>query len=316
MHRIWLPLGLLGLALLLVLPLISGPFWITLVTQMLIFGLLALSIDLLLGHTGLYSLCHGAFFAVAAYTTAILQVRHGVSTALAAPAGILAGTLLACLYGLSVRTRGVYFILITIALGYIVWGAAYRWSSFTGGDNGITNVPYPSIGTIALQSHTAFYYFTLAVIGLCMLGYRVLIGSPFGLSLRGIKASETRMRSLGYRTTLHLYAAFVLSGLIASLAGVLYVYYNRFINPSAASFPISVEASLMAIVGGTGTIIGPFIGSGIILGLRNWASGYIHMHTALIGVVFIATVLWAPNGLMGFITASRERGARAGRTPP
>ena len=312
MHRIWLPLGFLALAVLLVLPLVTGPFWITLVTQMFIFGLLALSVDLLLGQTGLYSLCHGAFFAVAAYTTAILQVRHGVPTALAAPAGILAGTLLACLYGLSVRTRGVYFILITIALGYIVWGAVYRWSSFTGGDNGITNVPYPSIGPITLQSQTSYYYFTLAVIGLCALAYRVLIGSPFGLSLRGIKASETRMRSLGYRTTLHLYAAFVLSGLIASLAGVLYVYYNRFINPAAASFPISVEASLMAIIGGTGTIIGPFIGSGIILGLRNWASGYIHMHTALIGVVFIATVLWAPNGLMGFIAASRARGRRDG----
>jgi branched-chain amino acid transport system permease protein len=197
-------------------------------------------------------------------------VRHGVSTALAAPAGILAGTLLACL-------------------------------------------SFPSVGSITLQSHTAYYYFTLAVIILCMIGYRVLIGSPFGLSLRGIKASESRMRSLGYRTTLHLYAAFVLSGLIASLAGVLYVYYNRFINPAAASFPISVEASLMAIVGGTGTIIGPFIGSAIILGLRNWASGYIHMHTALMGVVFIATVLWAPHGLMGFITASRERAARSER---
>jgi branched-chain amino acid transport system permease protein len=316
MHRIWLSLGLLGIVALLALPLIGGPFWITLVTQMLIFGLLALSIDLLLGHTGLYSLCHGAFFAVAAYTTAILQVRHGVSTALAAPAGLLAGTLLACVYGLAVRTRGVYFILITIALGYIVWGAVYRWSSFTGGDNGITNVPYPSIGPVTLQSHTAYYYFTLTVIILCLLGYRVLIGSPFGLSLRGIKASETRMRSLGYRTTLHLYGAFVLSGLIASLAGVLYVYYNRFINPAAASFPISVEASLMAIIGGTGTIIGPFIGSAIILGLRNWASGYIHMHTALTGVVFIATVLWAPHGVMGFVNAWRERSSRSGTVPP
>ncbi len=306
--------GLAGLLLLLVLPLFAGAFWTTLVTQMLIFGLLALSLDLLLGHAGLYSLCHGAFFAVAAYTTAILHVRHGVSTALAAPAGIIAGTLLAALYGLSVRTRGVYFILITIALGYIVWGAVYRWSSFTGGDNGITNVPYPSIGPFTLQSQGAYYYFTLAVTLVCALGYRVLVTSPFGVSLRGIKSSETRMRSLGYRTTLHLYAAFVISGVLASLAGVLYVYYNRFINPAAASFPISVEASLMAIIGGTGTIIGPFLGSAIILGLRNWVSGYVHMHTAVMGVVFIATVLWAPNGLMGFVQSWRERTQARERT--
>src|SRR5215813_14241892 len=231
------------------LPWIAGEFWTTLLTQILIFGLLALSADLLLGHAGLFSLCHASFFAVAAYTTAILQVRHGVPTLLAAPAGILAGTLLAILYGASVRTRGVYFILITIALGYIIWGAVYRWASFTGGDNGITNVPPPSIGSVTFASQTAYHYFVLAVVLLCAIGYRILIRSPFGLTLRGIKASESRMRSLGYRTTKHLYIAFVISGAMASLAGVLYVYYNRFINPVAASFQISVEVSLMAIVG-------------------------------------------------------------------
>ena len=136
----------------------------------------------------------------------------------------------------------------------------------------------------------------LAVVIACVLGYRVLVRSPFGLALRGIKASETRMRSLGYRTASHLYAAFVLSGAIASLAGVLYVYYNRFVNPVAASFPISVEAVLMAIVGGSGTIIGPFIGSGVMLGLRNWVSSFFELHAAVMGLVFIATVLWAPHG--------------------
>jgi branched-chain amino acid transport system permease protein len=135
------------------------------------------------------------------------------------------------------------------------------------------------------------------------------------LSLRGIKGSESRMRSLGYRTTMHLYAAFVISGVIASLAGVLYVYYNRFINPVAASFQISVEVSLMAIVGGSGTIIGPFIGAGIFLGLRNWVSSFFEMHTAVIGVVFIATVLWAPSGIVGFVERFRTSGGK-GKAPP
>ena len=107
------------------------------------------------------------------------------------------------------------------------------------------------------------------------------------------------MRSLGYRTTLHLYAAFVLSGALASFAGVLYVYYNKFVNPVAASFPISVEAALMAIVGGSGTIIGAFIGSAVVLGLRNWVSSFFELHAAVMGAVFIATVLWAPDGLVG-----------------
>jgi branched-chain amino acid transport system permease protein len=308
--------GLVALAAALLAPLAVGQFWMTLITQIYIYGLLALSVDLLLGHAGLYSLCHASFFAVAAYTTAILQVRHGVPTLLAAPAGILAGTLLAILYGASVRTRGVYFILITIALGYIIWGAVYRWASFTGGDNGITNVPPPSIGSVTVASQTAYYYFALAVVLLCALGYRILIRSPFGLSLRGIKASESRMRSLGYRTTKHLYVAFVISGAMASLAGVLYVYYNRFINPVAASFQISVEVSLMAIVGGSGTIIGPFLGSGIVLGLRNWVSSFFEFHAAVMGIVFIATILWAPHGIVGFFSRLHARGAKTKAAPP
>jgi branched-chain amino acid transport system permease protein len=303
--RLLLAAALLALAC--ALPWIGGPFWTGLVTQMLIFGLLALSVDLLLGHAGLFSLTHASFFAVSAYTVAILQVRYAVPTALAAPAGIVLGTLLAALFGIAVRTRGVYFILITIALGYVVWGVAHRWSSFTGGDNGVTNVPFPAVGPLAVGSHTQYYYVVLAVVIACGLGYRVLIRSPFGLALRGIKASETRMQSLGYRTGLHLYAAFVLSGAIASLAGVLYVYYNKFVNPVASSFPVSVEAALMAIVGGTGTIVGPFIGAGVVLGLRNWVSSFVEMHHAIMGAVFIATVLWAPQGLVGLAARLRER---------
>jgi branched-chain amino acid transport system permease protein len=115
------------------------------------------------------------------------------------------------------------------------------------------------------------------------------------------------MRSLGYRTALHLYAAFVVSAALASFAGVLYVYYNRFINPVAASFPISVEAALMAIIGGSGTILGPFLGSGIVLALRNWVSSFFEMHAAVMGAVFIVTILWAPHGLMGLVSRIRRK---------
>src|SRR5215510_15519041 len=287
-------------------PLFASEFWVTLLMQIMIFGLLALSTDLLLGHAGLFSLCHASFFAVSAYTVAILQVRYGVPTALAAPAGLLAGTLLAAVFGLAVRTRGVYFILVTLALGYVVWSVAHRWSWFTGGDNGVTNVPFPAVGPFRIETHTGYYYLVLAVIAACAFAYRALVRSPFGLALRGIKASESRMRSLGYRTGLHLYAAFVLSGAIASLAGVLYVYYNRFVNPVSGSFPVSVEAVLMAIVGGSGTILGPFLGSGLILVLRNWVSGFFHYYTAVLGVVFIVTVLWAPQGIMGLLARWRS----------
>jgi len=300
-HQLRNAATLIVLAAALAAPLAAGPFWMALLTQILIFGLLALSVDLLLGHAGLFSVCHASFFAVSAYTVAILQVRYGQPTLIAAPAGILAGTLLAVIYGAAVRTRGVYFILVTIAMGYIIWGAAYRWASFTGGDNGITNVPAPAIGDVSLDSPIGYYYFVLAVVVACAVGYGVFIRSPFGLSLRGIKGSESRMQSLGYRTTSHLYAAFVLSGAIASLAGVLYVYYNKFVNPVTASFNISIEVALMAIVGGSGTILGPFIGAGVFLGMRNWVSSFLELHHAVMGLVFIVTILWAPTGIMGIV---------------
>jgi len=287
-------------------PFFASEFWVTLLMQIMIFGLLALSTDLLLGHTGLFSLCHASFFAISAYTVAILQVRYGLNTAAAAPLGILAGTALALAFASAVRTRGVYFILITLAFGYVVWGVAYRWASFTGGDNGVTGVPFPSIGPLRVTSTTGYYFVVLSAVLTIAAAYRVLVTSPFGLTLRGIKSSESRMRSMGYNVTQHLYVAFVLSGVIASIAGVLYVYFNRFVNPTAASFPVSVEAALMAIVGGTGTILGPFLGSGIILVLRNWVSGYFHYYTAVLGIVFIVTVLWAPQGIMGLVARWRS----------
>lgn len=289
------------LALALALPLFSGPYWMTQVTQIYIFGLLALSVDLLLGQAGLFSLCHAAFFSVAAYTTAILQVRYAVPTALAAPAGVLAGTLLGLLFGLAVRTRGVYFILVTLAMGYVIWGVGYRWSSFTGGDSGVTNVPAPALGDLQVTTPTQFYYIVLVIMLLVMWWYARLVQSPFGLALRGIKSGEDRMRSLGFDPARHLYAAFVLSALMASVAGVLYVYHNRFVNPVSASLHVSVEAALMAIVGGSGTLLGPLIGSALVLGLRNWVSTFFELHLAVMGAVFIAVVIWAPGGVVGFI---------------
>lgn len=288
-------------------PAVSGSYWMSLMTQIFIFGMLALSVDLLLGHAGLFSLCHAAFFSVAAYTTAILQVRYAIPTVLAAPAGMLAGTLLGLLFGFAVRTRGVYFILVTLAMGYVIWGVGYRWSSFTGGDSGVTNVPAPAIAGLQVTSPVQYYYIVLAILLAVLWFYGRLVRSPFGLALRGIKSGENRMKSLGFHPARHLYAAFVISALIASLAGVLYVYFNRFVNPVSAALHVSVEAVLMAIVGGSGTLVGPIVGAGLVLGLRNWVSTFFELHLAVMGLAFIAVVIWAPGGVVGLM---RRFGAR------
>ena len=298
----------------LLLPLMAGTYWVTLTTQFLIFGMLALSADLLLGHAGLFSLCHAAFFAVSAYTTAILQVRYGVSGPAAVAAGVLAGTLLGMVFGLSVRTRGVYFILVTLAMGYIIWGVGYRWTALTGGDSGITNVPAPAIGGMKITNASQFYYLVLTVVVLVLAVYHRLVNSPFGLALRGIKTGEPRMRSLGFRPAAHLYAAFVLSSFMASIAGVLYVYLNRFVNPVAASLHNNVEAVLMAIVGGSGTLLGPFIGAALVLGLRNWVSTFFELHLVVMGLVFIAVVIWAPGGVIGLVRRVLSSSGKGGQS--
>jgi branched-chain amino acid transport system permease protein len=312
-HKLRIALVLLLLAAVL-LPQVAGAYWVALSTQMLIFGMLALSADLLLGNAGLFSLCHAAFFAVSAYTTAILQVRYGVTGGWAVMAGITAGTLLGTVFGLSVRTRGVYFILVTLAMGYIIWGVGYRWTALTGGDSGITNVPAPSVGGLKVANANQFYYLVLTVVVIMLVAYRRLVASPFGLALRGIKSGEPRMRSLGFRPAAHLYAAFVLSSFMASVAGVLYVYLNRFVNPVTASLHNNVEAVLMAIVGGSGTLFGPFIGAGLVLGLRNWVSTFFELHLVVMGLVFIAVTIWAPGGVIGLLRRMVSRTGKEGQS--
>jgi branched-chain amino acid transport system permease protein len=296
--------------LMLVWPFITGDYLTGLMTQILIFGLLALSADLLLGYAGLFSLCHASFFSVAAYTAAILQVRYQVPVEVSAICGVLSGTLLGLIFGLSVRTRGVYFILVTLAMGYVVWGIGYRWASFTGGDSGVTGVAAFSLFGFSFSSPKSYYFVVLFVVSALIAVYAHLTASPFGLALRGIKSSEPRMRSLGFHPVAHLYVAFVISSAMASIAGVLYVYFNKFVNPVSASLHVSVDSVLMAIVGGSGSLFGPFIGSAIVLWLRNWVSTFIELHLAVMGLVFIAVVLWAPSGVMGWVHEATSKSSR------
>ncbi|MBW1942305.1 MAG: branched-chain amino acid ABC transporter permease [Deltaproteobacteria bacterium] len=288
-------------------PLFLGTFWLTLLMQILIFGLLALSVELLLGNIGMFSICQAAFFAVSAYTVAILQVKYGQPTIVAVPAGFGAAVILSLIYGIAVRTKGVYFMLVTIALGHILWGITWTWVSFTNGEGGITNVPAPAFGSLSITSHSSYYYIVLAVVALCMLGYRTLIRSPFGLTLRGIRESESRMRGLGYNIAAHKYTAFVIAGTLSGIAGLLYIYFNRLVSPASAEFFLSMEVALMVLVGGTGTIIGPFIGSAIMIGIRNYVSAYIDQWMIVMGVIFIITMLWTPDGILGLIRRLRGR---------
>ena len=309
--------GWIAAALLLLAPQVLGLFWTGLLIQIFVFGLFALSVDLLVGHTGILPMGHAAFFAVAAYTAAILEVRQGAAFLPAAAAAILAAAAFGAVFGVAVRTAGVYFILVTLAMGHVVWGVLMRWTNVTGGENGISNVPLPTLGPIRFTSLSTYYYLALAVAALCALGYRVLVRSPFGLALHGIRESESRMRGLGYHTRAHKYAAFVLSAVLAGVAGVLYAHWNRFVSPATANFQVSAEVVLIVCLGGPRTVLGPFIGAAVILAIRSYLSGYLVQWMMLMGAVFIATVLWAPDGIMGLAARlrARRRPAPGGAAP-
>jgi len=311
----WVGAGVVAVALPQVLPL----YFTHLVLLTVIYGLSAMSLDVLAGYTGLTSFGHATYFGTAAYTVGILTTQHHVAPVVAAGAGVGAAVLLAAAYGLlATRAVGVYFLIITLALGMGTWGLAYRWSSVTGGDNGLPGIPPLDLGLPwSMAEPRNLYYLVLAVFCVAAFLLYRLVHSPFGLTLRGIRESEGRMRMLGYNTWLHRYVAFVVAGGFAGVAGVLYAFYNRFVSPPDLHLAASAEAVLMVILGGAGTLFGPLVGAGIVVFLRNLVSAYTQRWMLILGVVFVLTVLYAPQGVAGGARAlwARWRGHAPARRP-
>jgi branched-chain amino acid transport system permease protein len=212
------------------------------------------------------------------------------------------------LFGLlAIRAAGTYFLMITLALGMVVWGLAFRWVSLTKGDNGISGVPRPELGLPwSLSGPLPFFYFVLlaALLAWALLG--LLVSSPFGLGLEGIRDSESRMRALGYNVWLHKYLAFVISGALAGFAGVLWAYYNGFVSPVDVQLVTSVETLLMVALGGPGTLVGPAVGAALIVFLKNFVSVYTKRWLLILGAVYIGAILFAPRGLVGALGRTRR----------
>ncbi len=280
---------------------------LTLLTQALIVAILAMSLDVLLGYTGLPSLGHAAYFGVAAYAVGILATEYQAGFWTCLLAGVLLAALTAAVFGLlAIRAAGTYFLMITLALGMVVWGLAFRWVSLTKGDNGISGVPRPDLGLPwSLWSPLPFFYFALVAAALAAAALGLLVSSPFGLTLKGIRESESRMRTLGYNVWLHKYLAFVLAGTAAGFAGVLWAYYNGFVSPVDVQLVTSVEALLMVALGGPGTLAGPAAGAALIVFLKNFVSVYTKRWLLILGAVYIGVILFAPRGLAGALRRTR-----------
>ena len=289
----------------------TNSFVILLATRALAFSILVMSLDILLGFTGLASLGQAAYLGVGAYLTAILATRYGFGLGfdfwLVVVFGIAVGAALAAVFGLlAIRATGVYFLMITLALGQCVWGLAYRWNSLTGGDNGINLRERPKFG-IDLAHDVTFFYLVFAFFAVSLLAMYVLVRSPFGQSLVGIRERELRMRILGYNTWLHKYVAFIIAGGFGGLAGVLWAHTAGIVSPENVVLTTSVDALLMAVLGGAGTLIGGVIGAFIVFGMREYLSTIVPWWQYVLGTVYVLTILFLPGGLMGIPERIRQQ---------
>ncbi len=290
----------------------TGPFIILLLAQVLVLGIIAMSVDLLLGYTGLPSLGQAAYLGVGAYLTAILATKFGFGLGwdfwLVVAMGMAAGAATAALFGLfAIRASGVYFLMITLALGMCVWGLAYRWNSLTGGDNGINMRGRPKLGELAFANDVVFFYVVLGFFIASFFALQLLVSSPFGKSLVGIRERELRMRILGYNTWLHKYVAFVIAGAFGGLAGVLWAHLNGIVSPTDVLLPTSVDVLLMVVLGGPGTLVGGLIGATLVVFLREYLATLVQWWQYVLGAVYVLTILYLPGGIMGFFKGGGKR---------
>lgn len=298
-----------AVAVLLFLPyLVGSAYYTNLISQIMIAAIMALSLNLLVGYGGLVSLGHAAYPGVAAYIVAWLVTQTGMGHLAAVLLAVSFTTTMAAFFGLlALRAKGLSFLMITLALGQILWGVAYRWVSVTGGDNGISGVSRPEPLGISLQDPTAFFYFTALVFVVALIAMALFVRSPFGASLRGTRDQERRMSALGYNVWMIRWLTFVIAGFWGAIAGLLYIYYHQFISPHALILATSAELLLMVIAGGAGTLSGPVVGAALVLILKNVASAYITRWMMLLGAVFVLIVMFVPEGLVPGSARLRSR---------
>ena len=295
-------IGLIALAgLLLTFPLFASEFFVVQIgIQSLFLGIVALSLIFLAGYGGLVSLAQVALYGSAGYTLAILTVTYNLPWFVGVGAALLASTLLAAIFALiSVRTQGIYFLMITLAQAMLVFYFAEQNRSLTNGHTGINGIQPPTVGALVMSGPTTFYYITLLVAVLVYLGMRYMVRSPFGLAFQGIRDNAKRMQSLGFNISAHRVAAFTLAGLIAGIGGVLGAWYNGAISPGSIDLTRTIDLLIIAVLGGLIYLEGAFVGAVFFTLITNFASSFTDRFNTVIGLAFLLVALFFPDGLIG-----------------
>jgi branched-chain amino acid transport system permease protein len=293
---------------LLVLPFLMTDYPRALVSEIYIFAIFAMSLDLLLGFTGLMSLGHAAFFGLGAYAVAVLGVEFGINAWLGVVAGVVIAGCGAALIGFfCVRTAGIPFLMLTLAFSQLVFSVALKWRDVTGGSDGIAIAEKPSFFGFDLSNSLVMYFMALSFFALAYWGLRRLLNAPLGHAFVGIRENEQRMAAIGYPTRAYKLVSFTIAGAIAGLAGGLYAIFNGFISADAVYWTASGDILIMTMLGGAGTLIGPAVGAALVLLMKNVVSSYSEHWLAIIGVTFICCVMFFPGGLWGALRTLRWR---------
>jgi branched-chain amino acid transport system permease protein len=293
-------------ALLAIAPLVLPEFWRRFLTEILIWGLLAMSSDILIGYTGLVSFGHSAFFGLGMYgAAAALLTTKPPNLWLALVYGLVAAAGVAAFVAyFSTRLRDIYFAITTLIFSQIFYVIIFTWTEVTGGENGLTfGRPRLSIPFLYSEPFTSetLHWFVLAVVAVSYVILRRITQSPFGMVLQSIRENEPRTRAIGYPIERYKIVAVMLSGLFAGLAGVLYALQNKFAAPDFVFFLVSGETVIYNVIGGIGTLVGPILGAAFFLLLREGLSRFFTEYYLIwVGIIFIAIVIFMPQGLLGF----------------
>jgi len=315
-YSLYILIIIIVLALLGFLPQVLPTYFVGLMTLMLIYAVFAMSLDILMGYTGMFSLGHSALFGSAAYVVGILDVKifQGTHFPFDMIVGLLFAAALAAFFGLLVlRTRGIYFSMLTLALSLTLWGIPFQMKIFAGGGYGIPSVPRPDLSFLHmdLTQTNGYYYFVFIFFILATVLMYIVVKSPFGRALLGIRESETRMQSLGYNVWLYKFIAFIISGTFAGLAGILLTYYTTFVGPNQLHISYSFEGVLMVVLGGPGTLFGPALGAGVITFGKNIISSYTQHWPLIIGCIYILVVAYFPRGIGNLIKTYIQKKVRS-----
>lgn len=289
--------------LLIILPFLFPRFYVYIISLILLYGLLATSLNFVIGYGGIYQFHHCVFYGVGAYATALILTKTGYSPWIAFLAGPIAAAILSFIMGLiCIRLSKLYFGMLQISLGSLVWAVVYRWYGLTGGDDGIHGIPVPDI----ISSANGAYYFTLIVAALSLLVLYKIIKSPFGSVLQGIRDNPIRSEMIGVNVKRHQLAALVICGFFAGVAGVLFVVVDTTVFPDMLFWTLSMEIMIMCLLGGWFTFLGPLLGAAIIVLLRTFISTYTVYWALFLGIILMIIIFFLPDGVVGFFQKKLE----------